>query len=116
MQGETFSKSSTRDLSKEKRLTQVIYALQAASFLVGITYIVAAVIDYVKWPDVAGTWLETHFRWQIRTFWYSILWGIVGGLTLFLFIGYVILAANTIWVVYRIVIGWIALSEDRPVS
>src|SRR5690554_5825679 len=105
MQGETFSNSRVRDLSKEKRLTQVIYALQAASFLVGIIYIFAAVINYVKWPDVAGTWLESHFRWQIRTFWYSILWGIVGGLTLFLFIGYVILAANTIWVVYRIAIG-----------
>ncbi|MBP1152443.1 MULTISPECIES: DUF4870 family protein [Methylocaldum] len=116
MQGKMFPESDARDLSKEKRLTQVIYALQAASFLVGITYIVAAVINYVKWPDVAGTWLETHFRWQIRTFWYGILWGIVGGLTLFAFVGYVILTANTIWIVYRIAVGWMALSEDRPVS
>lgn len=55
------------------------YALQAIGFFVGITYIVAIIINYVKRDDVKGTWLESHFRWQMRTFWFSLLWAIIGG-------------------------------------
>ena len=52
-----------------RKLTHVIYALYAASILVGVTCLVAVIVNYVKRDDVAGTWLESHFRWQIRTFW-----------------------------------------------
>ena len=63
-----------------KTLTHVIYGLQAiAFFLFGTTALIAVIINYVKKSDVKGTWLETHFRWQIRTFWWSLFWGIVGG-------------------------------------
>ena len=57
-----------------KNITTLVYALQAASFLIGITFLVAVIINYVKQPDVRGTLYESHFRWQIRTFWFSILW------------------------------------------
>jgi uncharacterized membrane protein len=56
-------------------IATVVYALQAAGFLFGITWIIAAIVDYVKRDDAAGTWLESHFRWQIRTFWWGLLWG-----------------------------------------
>jgi uncharacterized membrane protein len=105
-----------RDLAKEKRITTIVYALQAASFLVGITYIAAAVLNYAKWSEVEGTWLESHFRWQTKTFWYSVLWGIVGGLTTFLLVGYLVLFANAVWIIYRIVVGWVALSEERAIT
>ncbi len=58
----------------------MIYGLYGASFLVGITSIVAIILNYVKRGDVAGTYLESHFTWQIRTFWISVIVAIVGAL------------------------------------
>lgn len=97
-----------------KTITTVIYALQAASFFVGITGLVAIIINYVKQSDVQGTWLASHFRWQIRTFWFGVLWSVIGVITIFLLIGYLILLANVVWVIYRIVKGWLALNDNRP--
>ncbi|HOJ70535.1 MAG TPA: hypothetical protein PLR38_01700 [Syntrophorhabdaceae bacterium] len=97
-----------------KTLTTVIYALYAASFLIGITAIVAIVMNYVKKEDVAGTFLESHFRWQIRTFWFGLLWGAIGVITYFFVIGWLILMANGIWIIYRIVKGWLRLNDNKP--
>ena len=57
------------DEKQLRTLATIVYALQALGFFLGITWIVGVVIDYVKLDDVRGTWLESHFRWQIRTFW-----------------------------------------------
>ena len=106
-------------MADEKHLTTVatvVYALQAAGFFVGLTWIVAVIIDYVKKDDAAGTWLEAHYRWQIRTFWWGLLWGVIGGLLAIVFVGFVILAVDGIWIIYRIVKGWLRLSEKREVS
>jgi len=109
------SLQTTNDkLEADKRLTTIIYALQAASFLLGITFIVALVINYVKRDDVKGTWLESHFTWQIRTFWFSLLWFVVGFSTFFLVIGYFVMLANTVWLVYRIAKGWLNLNDGKP--
>ncbi len=98
----------------DKTLTHVIYGLYAASLLVGITGLVAIVLNYVKRDDVAGTLLESHFRWQIRTFWYSLLWAFVGLLTFLILIGWVILIADLVWFIYRIVLGWLRLNDGKP--
>ncbi len=95
------------------KITTIIYALQAASFIFGITYIVAVIINYVKKDDVKGTWLESHFTWQRRTFWYSLLWGIIGAILAFFVIGIFVLIADGIWVIYRIVKGWLNLSDKK---
>ncbi len=97
----------------DKTIGVVVYALQAASFLLGITFIVAVIINYVKRDDVKGTLLESHFRWQIRTFWFSFLWVIIGAMTFIFVIGYFILIADAIWVIYRIVKGWLRLSDNK---
>ena len=97
-----------------KTLTLVIYVLQAAGFFVGLTWIVAVVINYVKKEEVAGTWLESHFRWQIRTFWFGLLWGVIGGILTLVLIGFVILFADMVWIIYRIVKGWLNLNEEKP--
>ena len=76
-----------------KTLTIVIYALQAASFIVGLTFLVAVIMNYIKRDDVRGTWLESHFRWQIRTFWFCLLWGLIGALLSAVVIGVFILLA-----------------------
>jgi uncharacterized membrane protein len=118
--------------------THIIYALHSLSVLIGLTSavtivgsfvfglpsIIAVIMNYARQSDVRGTFLESHFRWQIRTFWFALLWVlvilalslplmliVVGFFTLG--IGYVLLG---IWVIYRIVRGWLALRDYRPVS
>jgi len=98
-----------------KTLTMLVYALQAAGFLLPpVVWIVAVIINYVRREEVAGTWLESHFRWQIRTFWFGLLWAVLGAILFVLIVGWFILAADAIWIIYRIVKGWLNLSENRP--
>jgi uncharacterized membrane protein len=99
-----------------RTLAMVVYALQALGFLVGITWIVAVIVDYVKLDEAAGTWLESHLRWQIRTFWWGLLWGAVGALLVFVLVGFLVWTAAAVWVIYRIVKGWLSLNERKPVT
>jgi uncharacterized membrane protein len=99
-----------------KTIAGVVYALQAAGFFLGITWIAAVIIDYVKKDDAAGTWLESHFRWQIRTFWWAVLWGVIGAVLTVVLVGIAVLFADAVWIVYRIVKGWLRLAERREVS
>lgn len=96
-----------------KTLTAIIYALYAASFFIGISCIVAIVINYIKREDMYGTFMQSHFRWQIRTFWFALLWGILGAITTFILIGWAVLFANTVWVIYRLAKGWLRLNENK---
>jgi len=99
-----------------RNIATAVYALQAAGFLFGITWLVAVIIDYVKRDDARGSWLESHFSWQIRTFWWGLLWGVIGGVLLLVLVGYLVLVANALWIIYRIVKGWLRLAERREVS
>jgi uncharacterized membrane protein len=74
---------------------------------------VAIVINYVKNGDVAGTFLESHFRWQIRTFWFGLLWGVLGVIASLVVVGWFVLVANVVWIIYRIVKGWLLLNDNR---
>lgn len=112
-------------------ITHVVYALHAfalfsgivgsvavlLSFLASIPSIVAVVINYIKRDAVRGTWLESHFVWQIRTFWFALLWVLVAiALILTVFgalIGFPILLVVTVWVIYRVVRGWWVLLNGR---
>lgn len=105
--------SEAQRLQSAKTLTAVLYALYAASFLFGITALVAIIVNYVKRDDVAGTFLDSHFRWQIRTFWFGLLWLAVGWLTFILLVGWLVLAANCVWLIYRIVKGWLYLNDGK---
>lgn len=99
---------------QNKSITQIIYGLYAASLVVGVTSIAAIILNYVKRDDVAGTLYESHFRWQIRTFWFGLLWSFVSFILTFLVIGIFGFIAVAIWFIYRIVIGWLRLSEGKP--
>ena len=114
--------------------THLIYALHAFSlitgiigtativgaFLTGWPSIIAVILNYVKRNDARGTWLESHFRWQIRTFWFGLLWVSLCGLFIVLTLGIGILIAwfplalVAVWFIYRIVRGWMALRDRRP--
>lgn len=99
-----------------KSLVQVVYVLYALSYFTGITAIVGIIINYVKREDAAGTWLESHFRWQIRTFWFGLLWAVIGAVTVFVAIGFAVLFANFCWIIYRIVKGWLNLNDNKPMT
>ena len=98
-----------------KNITQVVYALQALSFLFGITAVVGVVIDYVKRDEAQGTLLQSHFDWQIRTFWWGLAWSVVGLVLTLVFIGFFVLFAAWVWMIYRVVKGWLKLNENKPV-
>ena len=96
-----------------KSLTQAVYILYALSYFAGVTAIVGIIINYVKKDEAAGTWLESHFRWQIRTFWFGLLWALIGAVTVFILIGFAVLFANFCWIIYRIVKGWLNLNDNK---
>jgi uncharacterized membrane protein len=97
-----------------RKLAELVYGLQAASLLVGVTLFAGVIINYLRRRQAAGTWVESHFTWQIRTFWWSLAWCVLGVATIVLLVGLPILAASAIWFVYRIVKGWTELNEGRP--
>jgi uncharacterized membrane protein len=97
-----------------RRLAGLVYGLQAASMLVGVTLFAGVIVNYLRREQAAGTWLESHFTWQIRTFWWSLAWGVLGIATAIVVVGIFILIGSGVWFVYRIVRGWIELNEGRP--
>ena len=103
-----------QDTSKARDLTQIIYFLYAASIFAGVTAIIAIIINYLKREEVSGTWLESHFRWQIRTFWFSVLWGAIGFVTSFILIGFVIMGVAGVWAIYRVVKGMLNFYDNKP--
>jgi uncharacterized membrane protein len=112
-------------------LAHVIYGLHAFSaltgmlspamivtaFLTGWPSIIAVILNYVKRSDVRGTWLDSHFSWQIRTFWFALLWLTLGAVLFVTVVGIpfaiVLWFATGIWVLYRIIRGWLALSSQK---
>lgn len=112
IKAEGFMRVPYRD--SERTLTFLVYALQAIGLFAGITFIVAVVINYVKRDDVRGTVLESHMRWQIRTFWWALLWSVLSALTWLVIVGMLGLLATEIWVIYRIVRGWLNLMDGKP--
>jgi uncharacterized membrane protein len=101
-------------LDSLKSLTLAVYILQAVGFFVGLTWIVGVVINYVKREEAAGTWLESHFTWQIRTFWWGLLWMVLGGILTLVLVGFAILFAAVVWSIYRIVKGWLYFNDAKP--
>jgi len=101
-------------LRSAKNVAVAVYVLQAVSFFFGITYLAAVIVNYVKRPDVVGSWLESHFRWQIRTFWYSLLWWLIGVILTWVLVGWVVISVTAIWVLYRVIKGWLYLNDGKP--
>jgi uncharacterized membrane protein len=108
------SGAGSTDLASLRTLTLVIYILYALSAFVGITAIVAIIVNYIKRDDTRGTLYESHFRWQIRTFWFGLLWATLGVLTVLVGIGFIVLAANSIWLIYRVVRGFLNWNDGKP--
>ncbi len=87
--------------------------------LLGLIGLIGLILAYVKRGEAAGTWLQSHYRWLIRTFWFSVLWNIVGWLAVVTLIGIPIAIgiwiATTIWVMYRLIRGYVLFNDSKPV-
>lgn len=113
-------------------IAHLVYALHALSLLIGITTaativgafvfgvpsIIAVVINYLRRDEARGTFLESHFRWQVRTFWFALLWCVIGGLLFLTLLGIPlalgVFFATGLWAIYRVARGWLALKDRRP--
>ena len=91
----------------------------AGAFVFGVPSLIAVVLNYLKRSEVKGTWLDSHFRWQIRTFWFTVLWLLVYGLLIITLIGipiaWVLIVVLGLWVIYRVIRGWLALGKGSPI-
>ncbi len=116
--------------------TKIVYALHAFSLLTGIIgtativgafltgwpSIIAVMLNYIKRSEVRGTWLESHFRWQIRTFWFGLLWMslcaifIIATFGIGLLFMWLPITLVGLWFVYRIIRGWVTLGDSRPMN
>jgi len=112
-------------------LSHVIYGLHAftaitgmltpafivTAFVTGWPSLIAVILSYVKRGEARGTFLESHFRWQIRTFWFALLWGLFALLLALTLIGIplaiVMVLIAGLWVIYRVVRGWLNLNDRR---
>ena len=102
--------------ASQKNMALLVYVLPWLGFFTGgVTYIVAIVINYIKLDEVRGTWLEGHFRWQMNTFWYGLLWSIVGFLFWLILMGWLASAIVSIWMIYRIIKGALYLNDDKAI-
>ncbi|MCH9692384.1 MAG: hypothetical protein K0U59_10055 [Gammaproteobacteria bacterium] len=96
-------------------LATLVYLIQTISLVTALPFFIAVIVNYAKRGDVHGTIAESHFRWQIRTFWFSILWLIIGWSTVWILgLGFVVWGISWIWVVYRVIRGWVVLADRRP--
>jgi uncharacterized membrane protein len=121
-------------LEGERAWCHVIYALHAlavvigvagaasvaGAFVFGVPSLIAVILNYVKRNDVRGTWLDSHYRWQIRTFWFTALWLLIYGLLIitiiFIPIAWLLIVILGLWVGYRVIRGWLALSGRRAID
>jgi uncharacterized membrane protein len=94
-------------------------ATVAGGFVFGLPSLLAVFLNYLKRGEVKDTWLESHFRWQIRTFWFTFLWLVVYGLLIITIIGipvaWILIALLGLWVGYRVIRGWRALFAVRSI-
>ena len=110
----------------------IVYGLHAVAIVLGVTgaatviggfvgsapSIIAVIINYVKRGGARGTWAASHYRWQIRTFWFALLWLIIAMLLVVTLVGAPVglglLLALTLWLIYRIARGWLRLLDKQP--
>ena len=130
----TSPSASAEPLPSAVTVSHLVYALHSCAIVLGIVgatsvvfsfigsvpSIVAVILNYVKRGDARGTWAESHYSWQIRTFWFALLWFLIAWALIVTLIGAVvgipILIALTLWLVYRILRGWLRLLDRKPMQ
>ncbi|MDD4914158.1 MAG: hypothetical protein PHW13_03855 [Methylococcales bacterium] len=105
------------ELQSLKRLTATVYLCQLLTFmLAGLPLLAGVALNFLKHDAVKGTWLESHFDWQIKTAWVVLAGFAISGLTFTMGIGIFVLLITVVWMIYRITIGWHALIDGNPIK
>ena len=103
-----------KEIDDDKKYVYAVYILQALGFVTGgLTAIIGLIVNYIKHEDMRGGPYDSHFVWQKRTFWFGLLWTVLGYMTVVMMVGYVVLFATTFWLIYRIARGWIYLVDGK---
>lgn len=97
-----------------RKMAHIAYGLYAAAVLFPVTAVAGVILAYLKQNEAQGTWLATHFRWLIRTFWFMLLWSAIGMVLFFAMVGWLVFLVAALWYIYRVVLGWVSLAERRP--
>ena len=113
MTGTAKSPRTLGDPKADTTMLHVAYALCAASLLTGLSAIAGLILAYVKRRDVARSWQASHWRWLIRTMWAWLLLMAIGGLTSPLRIGWLIIVAASVWLIWRVAKGWLLVGQRR---
>ncbi len=108
------SNAVTRTGQNHRNLSLLVYVLLFIGLFSGLTAILAVVVNYIKLDDVRGTLYESHFRWQINTFWGGLAFFVLGGLLVWILVGFLIWGIGAIWFIYRVVKGLLNLNEGKP--
>jgi uncharacterized membrane protein len=110
-------KDEDEKLQPFKKMAATVYLCQALTFmLAGLPLLIGVAINFSGKKEVQGTWLASHFNWQIQTTWVTLAGFALAGLTFGMGVGIFILLITVLWLVYRITIGWYALNDGKPVS
>ena len=100
-----------------KKLATTVYVCQVfAVMMIGLPLVAAVAINFYKRNEVQGTWLESHFNWQIKTTWIALAGFALAGLTFEAGIGFYVLMVTIVWLIYRIAIGWNTLNDNKPIN
>jgi len=108
------SSPDSQRLQSLRQLTLAVYVLYAIGMFTGLFSLIAVIVNHVKYGDTADTLYASHFRWQMRSFWWGLAWSLLGILTVWIGVGFVILAVNWVWLVYRLVRGFLNWNDGRP--
>jgi uncharacterized membrane protein len=116
----------------------IMYALHALAAFIGITSavtvvgqfifglpsIIAVIMNYLRRSEARGTWLESHFTWQLRTFWFAALWVVLVAVAsapfMLILVGFFTFALGLAiigaWVIYRVARGWLTLKDGKSIA
>ena len=109
--------STTDKLKGLKKLATTVYVCQVfAVMMVGLPLLLGVAINFLNREEVQGTWLESHFNWQIKTAWIALAGFALSGFSFEFGIGAYILLVTVVWLIYRITIGWYTLTDDQPIN
>ena len=132
--GEPEVLTANDDLEGPRAWCHVMYGLHALSalggvltsatvvgaFVTGWPSLLAVAINYATRHRVHASWLESHWRWQLRTFWFALLWAITALVLLFSFLGIplavAVIVGTGLWVLYRVARGWLVLLDRKAIA
>jgi uncharacterized membrane protein len=104
------------DAQKARNLVLITYILFGLSLINGLTAVAGVIIAHIKVNETTDHFVESHYRWLIRTFWLGLVGAIIGGILTVIFIGFLILVAVFLWYIYRLVKGFLRFNDGEPID